>query len=104
MKILKKTLNHFDFFILTCVAVLFVPFFGLSSTIDPVLTPRFLVWSILVFILSVSFLTQLCRKNSETDYTGHAGRYVDHKLKKECQASIKEYCDNKREIDSKDSV
>ena len=69
MKILKKTLNYFDFFILTCVTVLFIPFFGLSSTIDPVLTPRFLVWSIVVFALLVSFLIQLCKNSDKIDYS-----------------------------------
>jgi len=69
MKILKKTLNHFDFFILTCVTVLFIPFFGLSSTIDPVLTPRFLAWSIAVFLLLVSFLIQLCKNSDKIDYS-----------------------------------
>ncbi|MBW8038993.1 MAG: tetratricopeptide repeat protein [Planctomycetes bacterium] len=68
MKIIEKISNHFDFVILTSFSVLFVPFVGLSSTIDPVLTPRFIAWCVIVFILLVSFFVQLCANSDKIDY------------------------------------
>ena len=50
----------FDFLVLVGVCVLFLPFFGSVATIDPVLMPRFFVWSILTFVLFALFLIRLC--------------------------------------------
>lgn len=47
-------------FVLLGISVLFIPFFGLSSTIDPVLMPRFFAWTILSLVLSFFFLIRLC--------------------------------------------
>lgn len=69
MKVREKISNHFDFFILIGITVLFIPFFGSSFTIDPVLMPRFLVWSVMTFILLVSFTVQLCKNPNSLDYS-----------------------------------
>ena len=69
MKVREKISNHFDFFILISITVLFMPFFGLSFTIDPVLMPRFLMWSVVTFILLVSFTIQLCKNPNSLDYS-----------------------------------
>ena len=40
-----------DFFVLIGTTVLFIPFFVFGSAIDPVLMPRFLAWSVALFVL-----------------------------------------------------
>lgn len=69
MKIRERISNHFDFFILVSITVLFVPFFGTRLSIDPVLMPRFLMWSAATFILLVSFTIQLWRNPNSLDYS-----------------------------------
>lgn len=64
-----KLFTNFDFFILTSISVLFIPFFGLSLTIDPVLMPRFCVWGIMTFVLLVSFIVQLWLKPENSNYS-----------------------------------
>ena len=56
-----------DFLILISISVLFIPFFGLRSTIDPVLMPRFLVWSLMSLVLFVSVAIQICKKTNSLD-------------------------------------
>ena len=38
-------------------------------SIDPVLMPRFLIWSVMTFILLVSFTIQLCKKPNSLDHS-----------------------------------
>lgn len=63
-----KVYKHFDFIILAAVSVFVIPFFGSSSTIDPVLMPGFLVWAVMTFVLSIYFLIHLCTKPEELDF------------------------------------
>lgn len=56
-----------DFIVFVGISVLFMPFFGLSSTIDPVLMPRFFAWAILSLVLSIFFLIRLCIKPDSVD-------------------------------------
>lgn len=64
---MKNIFAHFDFCILVGTSVFFVPLFGSSLTIDPVLTPRFCVWGILSIILSLFFLIRLSFKPNTID-------------------------------------
>lgn len=59
--------DKLDFIFLVGISVLFIPFFRLSSTIDPVLTPRFFVWSITCLVLIISFVIQLCISSKNID-------------------------------------
>lgn len=68
MKFSKAISNHLDFFILTVISVFFIPFWGSSLSIDPVLTPRFLLWSTVTFTLFVSFTIQLCKNPDSLGY------------------------------------
>lgn len=61
MNVTDKPLSRVDFFILIGITVFFMPFFGSSSTLDPVLTTRFLVWGIMLFVLSTRFAIRLHR-------------------------------------------
>ena len=61
--------RHLDFAILIVISVFFIPFFGTSLSIDPVLMPRFLVWSVMTFILLASFTIQLCKNPDSLDYS-----------------------------------
>lgn len=69
MKLSETIFNHLDFTILIIASVLFIPFFGSSLSIDPVLMPRFLVWGVMIFILLVSFTIQLCKNPDSLDYS-----------------------------------
>jgi O-antigen ligase len=69
MKIREKISNHFDFSILIIITVLFMPFFGTGLSIDPILMPQFLLWSVSIFILLVSFTIQLWRNSDSLDYS-----------------------------------
>lgn len=46
-----------------------MPFFVLSSTIDPVLMPRFFAWGIMSLLLSLFFLIRLCIRPDSIDCT-----------------------------------
>ena len=59
--------GNLDLIILVCLTALFVPFLGSSSTLDPVLMPRFMLWSIVVFILSTRFAIRLYRNTESFD-------------------------------------
>ncbi len=59
--------HKLDFIILVGISVLFMPFFGLSSTIDPVLMPRFFVWGIMSLVLSLLFLIRLSVRPDSID-------------------------------------
>ena len=61
MKLGKAVSSHLDFFILAVTSVFCIPLFGLSSSIDPVLTCRFLLWSVMTCVLLVLFTVRLCR-------------------------------------------
>jgi O-antigen ligase len=52
-------LDHLSYLILIGTSILFIPFFGLSSTLDPALTPRFFAWSVMVFVLFLIKLWQV---------------------------------------------
>ena len=67
MKIIRKLCGHFEFFILAGVTVLFMPFLGTGLTVDPVLMPRFVIWSFATFILCVCFAARLCTKDGAAD-------------------------------------
>ena len=69
MKLSDTISNHLGFSILIVTSVFFMPFFGLRSSIDPVLMPRFLVWGIMTFILLASFTIQLCKNPNSLDYS-----------------------------------
>jgi len=69
MKLSEAIHSHLDFSILIVTSVFFIPFFGLRSSIDPVLMPRFLVWGIMSFILLASFTIQLCKNPNSLDYS-----------------------------------
>ena len=63
MKLLKTIFDIRQFkTILISLFILFLPFFYTESTLDPVLTIRFLLFSILVFIL---FLLSLKEKTND---------------------------------------
>jgi O-antigen ligase len=64
MKFNEVLSRHLDFFVLIVASVFFIPFFGTSFSIDPVLTPQFLAWSVITFILLVVFTIRLF-KNPE---------------------------------------
>ncbi len=61
--------GQLSFFILIGITVLFIPFWGLSSTLDPVLTPRFFVWGIMLFVLSTLFVIRLYENPNSIDYS-----------------------------------
>jgi O-antigen ligase len=67
MKLSERLPSHLDFFILIGITALFIPFFSLSSTIDPVLIPRFCIWGIMSFILFTSLVIQLFRTTNSID-------------------------------------
>jgi len=67
MKVIKKLCGHFEFSILVGITVLFMPFLGTGLTIDPVLMPRFVIWSLATFILCVCFAIRLCTKAGAAD-------------------------------------
>jgi len=69
MKLNKAISTHLDFFILIVTSVFCIPFFGLSASIDPVLMPRFLLWSTMTFVLLLSFTVQLIKNYKSLDYS-----------------------------------
>ena len=62
-------LDHLSYFILIGVSILFIPFFGSSSTLDPALLPRFVVWSVMVFVLYSIKLWQTHIYPDTTDFS-----------------------------------
>lgn len=67
MNLQKTICNHLDFSILIVASVFFIPFFGTSLSIDPVLMPQFLMWSVATFVLLVSFAIQLLMNSNRLD-------------------------------------
>jgi O-antigen ligase len=59
----------FVFYVLTVTTLLLIPYFGLSSTIDPVLMPRFFVWALMSFIVFTSLAIQLYKNPDSIDWT-----------------------------------
>lgn len=57
------------FFVLIGVTVFVIPFLFSSSLIDPVLLPRFLVWSILLFVLTLLISIRSLKKPAGIDVT-----------------------------------
>jgi O-antigen ligase len=60
-----KIYKHFEFTVLAVTSVFLIPFFGLNSTIDPVLMPGFLIWAVMSLVLSICLLIRLCTKPEE---------------------------------------
>lgn len=60
-----KIYKHLEFTVLAVVSVFLIPFFGLSSTIDPVLMPGFLIWAVMSLVLSICLLIRLRTKPEE---------------------------------------
>ena len=58
LKTLSRCLPVFDFLFVVVAMILVMPFLASRSTIDPGLTPRFLLWSIVLFVVLVSFSIQ----------------------------------------------
>ena len=57
------------FFVLIGVTVFVIPFLFSSSLIDPVLLPRFLVWSILLFVLTLLISIRSLKRPAGIDVT-----------------------------------
>jgi len=68
MKFRETICSHLDFSILIVASVFFIPFFGTSLSIDPVLMPQFLLWSVTTSILLLSFIIQLLKNSNRLDY------------------------------------
>ncbi|MHC4175123.1 MAG: O-antigen ligase family protein [Planctomycetota bacterium] len=64
----KKYSTSFVFYVLIVSTLLFIPYFGLSSTIDPVLMPRFFVWALITFIVFTSLAIQLYKNPDSIDW------------------------------------
>jgi O-antigen ligase len=69
MKFRETTCSHLDFSILIIASTFFIPFCGTNLSIDPVLAPQFLAWSITTFILSAFFAVQLCKNPGRLEYS-----------------------------------
>ncbi len=65
----RKLAIHLDFVILISITAYFIPFFNLKSTIDPVLTPRYLALGVAIFTLLILFVIRQHRKPIKNDYS-----------------------------------
>ncbi len=72
MKTLNRIRNHLDFILIISTCCFVVPFISLSKTIDPYLTIRFFLWSILTLVLLISFVYRMISSPTErkTRYVG----------------------------------
>ncbi len=62
-------LDALPFFVLIGITVFVIPFVFSSSLIDPVLLPRFLVWSILLFALTLLIVIRSLKRPAGVDFT-----------------------------------
>ncbi|MHC4527045.1 MAG: O-antigen ligase family protein, partial [Planctomycetota bacterium] len=61
-------IGNIDFLSLIGVTILFIPFFGLGSSIDPVLMPRFCLWATVSSVLLMCFMVRLYTTPDSIDH------------------------------------
>ncbi len=69
LQITKYERNSLDLMILIDGAVFFIPFLFSYATIDPVLSIRFLAWTVLTIIITLFFFIQGSRLGHFYDFT-----------------------------------
>jgi O-antigen ligase len=60
--------KNLDCYILISVTILFIPFFGLKTTIDPVLMPQFFVWAVVLLVLFVLLTLRIFGNPMKADF------------------------------------